>query len=60
MAGANAGVARVVHVQTGHGARERADVEAWARAQRGQKTPRVEFAGSLSELRPGDMDRGHV
>lgn len=52
MAGANAGVARVVHVLTGHGSLERASVEAWASARAGGATARIDFAKSLGGVRP--------
>lgn len=57
MAGANAGVARVVHVLTGHGARERADVETWASSRESGTIPHVCFADSLGELLPAEMDK---
>lgn len=49
-AGAGAGVARVVHVLTGHGAVERAAVETWVGTGGGNDLPHACFAESLGDL----------
>ena len=57
MAGAEAGVARVVHVLTGHGAQERGEVDAWTRRRESGNFPNVGLADSLGDLHPAEMDR---
>ncbi len=52
MAGAKAGVARLVHVLTGHGAQERANVEDWVSRREISIFPHVDFANSLGDLFP--------
>ena len=51
-AGDAAGVRNLVHVETGHGAEERAAVEAWIRTFRGNKYLRPRFDESLGKLFP--------
>ncbi len=52
LAGAHAGVGRVVHVLTGHGAQERNEVEALVGAHDNATFRQVRFADSLAVLRP--------
>lgn len=56
IAGERAGVARIIHVLTGHGAEERSKVEAWASSRNGEGRPQVGFADSICELLPAAMD----
>lgn len=56
IAGTSAGVARVIHVLTGHGAEERSKVETWASSRDGESRRQVGFAGSLGELLPTGMN----